>query len=120
MFYFSHELEEVSHAKIEDKNESTTKIYKCPICRKKFNQKQTLENHMFTHTTEKPFSCHVCERSFCSKSSLNHHAKNHGITKPLSCGQCSKTFLRYGHLRYYLYICSISHAPNYLITRLFA
>lgn len=50
--------------------------FKCAICCKLFERKQTLKIHMRVHTREKPFACNICNRQFSVCSNLKRHVKN--------------------------------------------
>ena len=49
--------------------------FKCNLCDKKFNRKDTCEAHIRTHTGEQPFQCVICFKEFYTKSKRNTHMK---------------------------------------------
>ena len=58
------------------------KKYSCDFCHKKFNKRNTLNNHKKLHTGEKPFICPSpgCGMLFVQRTACKTHAKKrHGI-----------------------------------------
>ena len=56
------------------------KLIKCRIliytvCDKTFRQKQTLIDHIRTHTGERPFKCDYCNKRFTQLGTKNRHIK---------------------------------------------
>ncbi|GBN82352.1 Transposon Ty3-G Gag-Pol polyprotein [Araneus ventricosus] len=49
--------------------DSSESLYTCKVCRKKFPNLESLENHSFYH--EKPYSCKDCGQAFASKGNLS-------------------------------------------------
>ncbi|XP_049513881.1 zinc finger protein 501-like [Dermacentor silvarum] len=41
--------------------------HKCSYCRKMFQKKFHLDNHIRVHTGERPFGCHLCPMTFTQK-----------------------------------------------------
>ncbi|KXN65348.1 hypothetical protein CONCODRAFT_44544 [Conidiobolus coronatus NRRL 28638] len=47
--------------------------YKCKICSKSFNRKNSLVRHERIHSGLKPYSCKVCNKQFTRKDILEGH-----------------------------------------------
>ena len=55
----------------------TIYLLPCPIWGKSVSSKQSLDNHMRTHTGEKPYICQDCGERFSDRSGLNCHKAVH-------------------------------------------
>ena len=53
--------------------------FKCPSCNKKLSTKQSLKEHLYTHSGEKPYKCLEagCGLLFRQSSQLSNHKKVH-------------------------------------------
>ncbi|CAL1281458.1 unnamed protein product [Larinioides sclopetarius] len=80
-----------------DTTDSSESLYACKVCRKKFPNLETLENHSFHH--EKPYSCKDCGQAFASKGNLSVHMRKHTGEKPYCCDECGSRFSTHGNLK---------------------
>ena len=112
MFTQKHSL--MRHYKIvhEEGKKETKKIYKCPLCSRKFGQKAHLRTHISSiHEGKKPFKCSLCDTSFSLKQTLQKHiASVHEGKKPYKCDICETSYAQRGHLQSHL--ASIMHEKN--------
>ena len=67
---------------------------KCPVCGKKFLDRQHLKVHSVVHTKERRFSCTVCDMRFTQSSSLARHKKIHTEDKKHECTECNLKFVQ--------------------------
>lgn len=96
-----------------------TRTFECPEpeCRRRFNRKFTLQEHLKTHTGEKPYRCRVpsCGKRFSTSGNLSRHHRLH-VTKSFRCPSpdCSRVFAKQEkllrHVRVHMdgdgYVCS--------------
>lgn len=76
---------------------SSTKLYSCSTCNKKFKNKSSLNVHNAKHTNIRPYVCQFCQKSFAVQWELNSHQRLHtGIFK---CQFCPKTFITQSRLQ---------------------
>ncbi|GMF29717.1 unnamed protein product [Phytophthora fragariaefolia] len=71
------------------RNHSESGVYRCTEagCRREFNRKYTLAEHIKTHTGERPHVCPVptCGKRFSTSGNLSRHKRLHGYIEPLKC-----------------------------------
>ena len=67
---------------------TTTQKVHCTVCRKAFDDKDTLKEHH--HTTHTNSQCDVCNKSFATKRSLRKHSYTHLETQ-IKC-KCHRVF----------------------------
>ena len=85
----------------EEHRKRSLQPHVCDICQRGFKIKQSLINHVRTHTGERPFICEVCNKGFTQTGSLDRHRRIHQRDtrekprrqeKGYSCKPCKKTF----------------------------
>lgn len=82
--------------------------YVCSFCKKLFENKAHMTQHLMTHTGERPFVCHKCGVAFARYTNLNRHSLQHtndesremktggpnGDITVFECAICLKIFKR--------------------------
>ncbi|XP_040025787.1 uncharacterized protein LOC120814783 [Gasterosteus aculeatus] len=76
------------------------KAFKCLECKKEFEQRYHIIQHIRIHTGEKPFRCDYCDKTFAQNSSRIVHMRVHTGEKPYFCNKCGKSFAISSHLRF--------------------
>lgn len=76
--------------------------YTCYICKKDFQHKYYLKNHLIVHNEIKAFVCDVCGKTYRTKAILKRHLNVHE-GKTYTCDECGKTFPYYARLRIHRY-----------------
>ena len=61
--------------------------------------KQTLSQHIRTHTGEEHYVCGNCGKLFSTQWHLSSHIRTHTGKKPYVCEHCGKSFSEQGNLR---------------------
>ena len=77
------------------KTETATCLeYCCPTCKKYFTTRNSLHNHLATHSTTdlRLFLCDLCGHSFKTRKDLSRHAALHDSSKHKMCQECGMTF----------------------------
>ncbi|KAK9870880.1 hypothetical protein WA026_009837 [Henosepilachna vigintioctopunctata] len=70
----------------------------CCACGKVFRDNTQLNIHFRTHTGEKPFACKQCDKKFSIKGNLNKHMRTHTGERRFECKTCNKKFMQFAHL----------------------
>ncbi|XP_049887018.1 zinc finger protein 33B-like isoform X1 [Pectinophora gossypiella] len=70
----------------------------CPICHKRFAQKEVLTRHQLVHDAKRPHQCPQCPKSFTQRGALASHARLHRPAEARAlalyqCPHCPKVFL---------------------------
>lgn len=60
----------------------------CSECRKVFNRKSNLLEHMLIHEQKYLARCNVCKKDYRTKSALRLHVRTHTGDKPYQCDIC--------------------------------
>jgi len=69
------------------------KDLKCPKCDKTFELKNSLSNHIKSHSDIRQFKCTKCERRFKKSGDYHRHVKLCGEDHQFKCDDCGKTFM---------------------------
>ena len=64
----------------------------CYYCERKFESRETLNDHLERHKGPQPFFCMVCDCRFKSRTQLNLHLPKHSDDKPFVCEVCNVGF----------------------------
>lgn len=117
------------HITIHAENEKSKSIFTCDNCKKVFETKVSIEQHMETHKLKpRRFRCPDCGRWFKFKTSLQNHQRNkHPNDDDIwTCKQCSRSYKTYSsyqnHIQYHRdegkFVCKICHKAFNRITHL--
>ncbi|KAL1450555.1 hypothetical protein WDU94_002905 [Cyamophila willieti] len=88
--------------------------FECKICFKRFSQKQTLRQHILTHTGQRPFQCQICDKSFTQQGALNRHAALHTeAKKEFSCSVCNQSFRQLNNLKRHMNLHALDAASSF-------
>eukprot|EP01083_Nonionella_stella_P149018 472657_1 len=68
----------------------------CPHCPKVLSSKNSLKDHIRSHTNERPFKCKFCDSAFSRKNSWQEHLNAHTGKKPFKCKYCDLAFSKSG------------------------
>lgn len=98
---YNNHLNRLGQLSEEEHRKRSLQPHVCHICQRGFKIKQSLVNHVRTHTGERPFICEVCNKGFTQTGSLDRHQRIHQRDtrekprrqeKNYSCKPCKKTF----------------------------
>lgn len=92
------------------------KPYECELCKKRYNSRTLLEEHINIHTGVRPYRCNSCEFASASKQVLGYHVLTHKTEKASSkesqrrrkdfcpfCRFCQSTIIRVHYRRCVMY-----------------
>ena len=92
---------------------SGDKPYKCLLCDKSFCEPRSLEVHeRYVH---RQLVCRHCEKVFETKESLKQHVRTHTGAKPYSCRHCSECFTWHSQLKQHLLESHNEHTGTWFI-----
>jgi len=122
----------------KDKKE-VDKVLKCPYCDKTFELKNSLSNHIKSHSDirqfkctncerrfkktgdyqrhiklcgkDHQFKCHMCEKTFMNLNSLTNHERTHNNERPYQCEKCLTSFKKEGDMKNHERICKTGVLP---------
>ena len=78
--------------------ENETNFLKCPQCGKKFEFKNSLSNHIKSHSDLKRYQCQDCGRRFKKEGDYIRHRNCCGAPDKYKCEKCEKTFMNMNSL----------------------
>lgn len=74
--------------------------WECIHCKKRFNSRAKVEDHLNIHSGVRPYKCEICSADFSSKYIYSAHLKIHADRpRQFQCNECNKTFLTSLHLQ---------------------
>ncbi|KAL4709934.1 hypothetical protein ACJJTC_003897 [Scirpophaga incertulas] len=76
--------------------------YLCGICGTGLKRKEHLDRHTMEHLQVRPHVCQVCGKGFKRKEHLNIHRSTHNGDKSQVCALCNRSFHRKDHLQKHL------------------
>lgn len=68
--------------------------YRCEICNKSFNSRQSLHCHQQNRYSERGYRCTLCCKIFEDQHNLKKHLQSHISERFNYCGHCGKRFLK--------------------------
>ncbi|CAO1434996.1 unnamed protein product [Diamesa serratosioi] len=69
----------------------------CPLCKKVFNRRTVLLNHIRNHSADKKYTCNFCQKGFSQQANLRNHERIHRNDRPYVC-ECGKAFTQITNL----------------------
>ena len=68
--------------------------FSCEVCKKSFNERSKLKNHINSHRYIKPkkYQCDKCPKTFAQISKFHLHKAAHIRNRTISCNQCEMRF----------------------------
>lgn len=119
--------------------ETSQSSLECPHCGKKFELKNSLSNHIKSHSdfrqfqcqdcgrrfkkegdyqrhrhlcgTAHKYMCEICQKTFMNMNSLTNHTRVHNDEKPFQCGNCSTAFKKQGDMKNHEVVCKSGVLP---------
>ena len=81
--------------------------YQCPYegCKRKYQAKKSLDNHIAIHKKEFLFQCEICDRGFRHKVQFEGHMNKHYGIKPYECATCGRCYTHGVDLTRHVKIC---------------
>lgn len=90
----------------DKKVKEITELFHCGICKKTFNDSQSMSKHCLTHLPKASVSvCPVCMHNFTTRTALIRHIRLHTGEKPFPCKTCGMHFHRKEPLRVHQLKC---------------
>lgn len=68
------------------------KPFRCPLCRKEFQYRMSINAHMQSHSLDSPYRCLECNKGFQNVESMHIHQRSHPALKPYECPDCNMVF----------------------------
>jgi len=112
---------------------------KCPYCKKTFELRNSLSNHIKSHSAlrqfvcqscgrrfkkegdqqrhvslcgrEHQFRCELCGKTFMNMNSLTNHVRVHNTDKPFQCPNCDTAFKKQGDMKNHEVVCKSGVLP---------
>ncbi|KAJ8877736.1 hypothetical protein PR048_022191 [Dryococelus australis] len=96
--------EKYSHKRkltLQFKNEKSSGKLICLHCLNKFNDRQTLHQHILDSHTSERYCCSFCDQRFPSKKALKIHEDTHSDKLLYKCDSCSQRFSKEKQLKHH-------------------
>lgn len=81
------------------KSHSNLRLFECQICGSRFKKEGDYLRHMSLCGKDHQFKCNKCGKSFMNMNSLTNHIRVHISEKPFSCPHCSASFKKQGDMK---------------------
>ena len=122
-----YDVTETEDSTTNEKATSSSNSLECPHCSKKFEFRNSLSNHIKSHSNFKQFQCQdcgrrfkkegdyrrhrnmcgtahkymceICQKTFMNMNSLTNHRRVHNDEKPFQCTNCSTAFKKQGDMK---------------------
>lgn len=91
------------HLQLQETHKSDE--FECDICRKTFNSRNKIRQHLITHINEgrRKFLCVACGNQFCTKFGLTQHIRAiHDKEQRFQCTKCNRRFAHKHNLKTHL------------------
>lgn len=70
---FNEKFDFILAVRISKEDGKSVLCFKCPYCPHVSNFSANIKRHILTHTQERPFVCGICKKSFNQKITLKNH-----------------------------------------------
>ena len=78
---------------------NSNRSYTCQYCNKSFSRSWNFQRHVLIHKGEKPHKCEKCPKAFVLAAHLKIHNRIHTGEKPYTCEVCSRGFAQLTNLQ---------------------
>ena len=81
------------------RSHSDVRQFACQGCGSKFKKEGDYQRHSGLCGKEHQFKCDVCGKTFMNLNSLSNHVRVHNTEKPFQCTNCSTAFKKQGDMK---------------------
>ena len=93
------------------KSHSDIRQFKCMNCERRFKKPGDYQRHIKLCGAEHQFKCNLCEKTFMNLNSLTNHERAHNNERPFQCEKCSTSFKKEGDMKNHERICKTGVLP---------
>eukprot|EP00092_Neocalanus_flemingeri_P027790 GFUD01030166.1.p1 GENE.GFUD01030166.1~~GFUD01030166.1.p1 ORF type:complete len:591 (+),score=135.81 GFUD01030166.1:109-1881(+) len=93
------------------KSHSEIRQFKCSNCERRFKKSGDYQRHLKLCGEDHQFKCDDCGKTFMSMNSLTNHARAHNNERPFQCEKCSTSFKKQGDMKNHERICKTGVLP---------